>query len=144
MEKQSYLKPFMVMEKFLPQEFVTQCNIPKKKYVNQAIPAIEADGIQGWSNGDNTSYNSNKYYLYFDSYETYGGKEYREIQADTYPDDTHQGKYYEFKLTSPGILVYRPGQSNNYSRITTFPTGTVFYSTSIYEIGNNNASKTVS
>ena len=82
--------------------------------------------------------------MYFDSYETYGGKEYREIQADTYPDDTHQGKYYEFKLTSPGILVYRPGQSNNYSRITTFPTGTVFYSTSIYEIGNNNASKTVS
>lgn len=33
MEKQSYLKPFMVMEKFLPQEFVAGCTQPGTYYI---------------------------------------------------------------------------------------------------------------
>lgn len=142
--KKVYSKPYLFCEKFVPQEFVAGCDIPKKKYVNRAIPAIEADNVAGWSDGDNSSYNNNNYYLYFDDYETYGGAPYKRINQDTYPNDTHQGEYYEYKLTSPGILVHRAGNSNNYTRMATFPAGTIFYSTSIYEIADNNASKTVS
>ena len=55
MEKQSYLKPFMVIEKFLPQEFVALCDVPDTTYYKVDIKAVETDNIEGWSDGDNTT-----------------------------------------------------------------------------------------
>lgn len=140
MEKQSYMKPFMVMEKFLPQEFVAGCDVPDRKYIVKGIAAIENDNKNGWSDGDNESYkNASNYWMLFDSYS------YKYINRDTYPDDNHQN-YYEYRLTSPAILVQinRHGNTYEYSRVTAIDlnVGSLFYSTSGYVVNDNRENNT--
>ena len=137
MEKQSYLKPFMVMEKFLPQEFVALCDVPDTTYYKVDIKAVETDNIEGWSDGDNTSYSGGSYYLFFNSLTLYNGTEqFKTVNGDTYQYDANHGRYYEFTLGSPGIVVHRKN-SSTYERKETFPSGTKFYWTN-QSISSNN------
>lgn len=141
MEKQSYMKPFMVMEKFLPQEFVAGCNIPhRNKYITN-ISALERDNIAGWSDGDNEEYNNNSYRLYFDTIVQFSGVNYKTIHKNTYPYDKDISVYYEYQLSSPGVIVLING--NTYKRITSIPSGTTFYSSSKRNIYQNNAPESI-
>ena len=136
MEKQSYLKPFMVMEIFKPQEFVALCDIPHRKKYILNIPAIENDGIDGWSENDITTYNSNSYYMYFDSNDQHQ-LPYKTIHKNTYPYDLDNlSTYYEYVLPSSAVIVFKNG--NTYQRITSIPANTKFYSSSKKGLSNNN------
>ena len=59
MEKQSYLKPFMVMEKFKPQEFVAGCTRPGTYYISCSSQTIwmenrKEEGLQATNGNDNS------------------------------------------------------------------------------------------
>ena len=143
MEKQSYLKPFMVMEKFKPQEFVALCDVPQTTYMLSAPGGVETDGTIGWSNKDSKSYNSTDYRFYFNETPTITW-----INKDTYSGDNHNG-YYEFKFTSPLIVVHynRYSQNNKYERLqdaTVFTSqlGRILYYSSTNSVSNNNATNT--
>lgn len=57
MEKRNYLKPFMVVEKFIPQEFVAGCTQPGTYYISCSYQTIwiengKEEGLQA-INGNN-------------------------------------------------------------------------------------------
>lgn len=142
--KKVYSKPYLFCEKFVPQEFVAGCDVPKLTYMKVSIGAFEIDKIEGWSLGDSNSYNGSQDYLFFNSVEKFGNYNYKTITSNTYANDSQNGTYYEFHLTSPGILVHYNG--DKYERIQTFPTGTIFYSIGKSISSNTflNTNKTVS
>ena len=100
MEKQSYLKPFMVIEKFIPQEFVALCDVPQTTYMLSAPGGVETDGTIGWSNKDSKSYNSTDYRFYFNETPTI-----TYINKDTYSWGTTEQWVYNNK----GYIYFKNG-----------------------------------
>lgn len=142
--KKVYSKPYLFCEKFVPQEFVAGCDVPNTTYYKVDIKAVEADGVEGWSDGDVTSYAGGSYYLFFDKLNLYNGSDqFKTINGDTYPNDGNHGKYYEFTLGGPGVVVYRKN-SSTYERKETYPSGTKFYWLNQNITSNNFGTRTVS
>ncbi len=140
--KKVYSKPYLFCEKFVPQEFVAGCDVPNTTYFKTDIKAVETDGIEGWSDGDVTSYAGGSYYLFFNSLKLYNGiDQFIKVNGDTYEYDSH-GSYYEFTLGSPGVVVYKNGST--YERKETYPTGTKFYWYNQSISSNNFGNRTVS
>lgn len=140
--KKVYSKPYLFCEKFVPQEFVAGCDVPNTTYYKTDIKAVETDGIEGWSDGDVTSYAGGSYYLFFDKLNLYNGiDQFIKVNGDTYEYDSH-GSYYEFTLGSPGVVVYKNGST--YERKETYPTGTKFYWLNQSISSNNFGNRTVS
>ncbi len=141
--KKVYSKPYLFCEKFVPQEFVAICDVPNRNYYFYDIQAIETDNVDGWSSGDLTTYSGNSYFLYFDSNEQYSGLDYKAIHKNDFEGDLDMGVYYEYKLTSPGKLVHKVG--NTYERIAySVPSGTIFYRSSKQKKTSNNSNITIS
>jgi hypothetical protein len=142
--KKVYSKPYLFCEKFVPQEFVALCDTPNTKYVLTAPSAVETDGVEGWSNNDNTHFSNTNYKFYFNERPTIN-----RILQDTYSGDS-QRQYYEFKFSSPLIIVFYNkygSASNKYERLSdasvfTSALGRILYFMSTNDISNNNATKT--
>jgi hypothetical protein len=103
MEKQSYLKPFMVMEKFLPQEFVAGCDIPGK-YCFSSLSSSNRVYLE--TTGDNQLNQKTGGDAYVE-----GGAIYFDDYSSSYINGS--GSYYLYTLATPKYKIIYNGNIVN-------------------------------
>ena len=129
--KKDYIKPFIIVEAFVPQQFCAGCDEPGNYKLN--APTIENDKKQGLNTSGlyKDDAMGGDYWMYCDSYE----KDY--ILADTYTTDDIQN-YHQYTLKSQGILVKIKNKKVVERKI--YPINTIMYrqnSDTMQSAGNN-------
>lgn len=125
MKKQNYSKPFMVAEKFIPDDFVTVCTAPGNFRIY--APNIENNNLEGWQTHQNTVDGTiyqkdytfeNYWWIYFDD------QDIMHVGQDTYAHD-NESNYWQNTLKTPGIMIHDHNGTITKGEI--IPAGTIIY-----------------
>ena len=130
-KRREYSKPFLMAEKFEPQEFVAICEVPHDMLWS---PVHEDNNIPGWQehnvNLPSGGHVDNYYGLANSRYLSLVGYQVRHIKAEdaTYDND-NSASYWEIVLTEPGYLYKKDNHGHLVIDTTkpTVPAGSIFY-----------------
>ena len=129
-KRREYSKPFLMVEKFVPQNYCYVCDAPRDMLWS---PVDEDNGIPGWQSSDtglpSGSHIDNKDKNPISLYLGCTGFTWRIVKAEdnTYDQDNHN-TYWEIKLTGPASLFKKSG--NLFTEVDGSPTyaaGAIFY-----------------
>lgn len=106
MKKQNYSKPYMAMERFMPQDYCVVCSHPGRYRIY--CPNIETNKLDGWQDHniriddvlyENDQKYQNNWWIYFDDHMV------ENVRGDRYPHD-YESNYWQNTLKTPGIMIY--------------------------------------